>query len=165
MKLIINTDGGARGNPGPAACGFVASFAKATEGQGFGSFEATATTPAVINREKCGKYLGVTTNNQAEYAAVIVALKWAKGNLGNRGDGGNQGKIEEIVIKSDSLLLVSQLSGKWKIKDRDLQKLVMEVKLLERDINAKIRYMHVPRELNREADFEVNRILDLESLT
>lgn len=143
MKLIINTDGGARGNPGPGASAFVAK------------------DHAGNLLEKCGKYLGICTNNEAEYQAVIEALRWARGNLGDKGNGGDQGKIiEEIIIKSDSLLLVSQLSGKWKIKDRDLQKLVLEVKLLESQIDAKIRYMHVPRELNREADHEVNRALD-----
>lgn len=142
MKLIINTDGAARGNPGPAAGAFVL---KSSAGN---------------LQEICGKYLGETTNNDAEYLACIEALKRVLMKKGDWGNMGNQGNLEEIVIKSDSLLLVSQLTGKWKIKDRNLQKKVMEVKKLERELGCKINYIHIPRELNKEADKEANRILD-----
>lgn len=138
MKLIINTDGAARGNPGPAAAAFVLK------------------SDAGNLQEICGKYLGETTNNDAEYSALILALKHVK-EVGSRKQGVG---IEGILIKSDSLLLVSQLTGKWKIKDRNLQLKVIEVKKLEKEIGCKILYMHIPRELNKEADREANRILD-----
>jgi ribonuclease HI len=161
MKLVIHTDGGARGNPGPAACAFVLEQIEAE---------------SVIHREICGKFLGVKTNNEAEYQAIAEALKWIKENQGNRGNwparnasrseagGGNKGKIEEILFKSDSLLIVSQLSGKWKINDRELQTMVLEIKKLEREIGCVIRYQYIPREANREADREVNRVLDSHGL-
>lgn len=134
MELIVHTDGGSRGNPGKGACAYLIE-------------DATGKL-----RELCGKYLGVCTNNEAEYEAVKEVLLWILKNT--------KGHIEEIVIKSDSLLLVSQLSGKWKIKDRNLQKRVMEIKKLEREVGIPLHYQHIPRELNREADHEVNRILN-----
>jgi ribonuclease HI len=131
--------------------------------------EAHSGLPALKTRQIRGKYLGVVTNNEAEYQAVLEALRWIMGGWGDKGDKGGKGsgggkgllkEIEEIFFKSDSLLVVSQLSGKWKIKDRNLQKLVMEVKKLERELGVPVRYQHIPRELNREADREVNRVLD-----
>lgn len=142
MKLIINTDGAARGNPGPAAAAFVVKDS------------------AGNLQEICGKYIGIATNNVAEYTALIDALNFILANRGNWRVKGNHGEIEEIIIKSDSLLMVSQVTGKWKIKDRNLQMKVMEVKKLERELGCKISYMHIPRELNKEADREANRILD-----
>ncbi len=141
MKLIVHTDGGSRGNPGKGACAYV--------------IEAESKTGAEKIREISGKYLGVVTNNEAEYQAIAEALaeiQNSKFKIQN---------LEEIIIKSDSLLVVSQLSGKWKIKDRGLQKRVMEIKCFEREVGIPIHYQHIPRELNHEADAEVNRILDI----
>lgn len=143
MKLIINTDGASRGNPGKAAAAWIIKDS------------------AGNLQEKCGKSIGTTTNNVAEYLALIDALKYVLQKHRCPREGGEPGlSIESILVKSDSLLMVSQLTGKWRIKERSLQQKVMEVKKLERELGCKIIYMHVPRELNREADREANRILD-----
>jgi ribonuclease HI len=141
MKLIVHTDGGSRGNPGNGACAFV--------------IEAENKTGAEKIREISGKYLGTCTNNEAEYQAiaeVLTKIKNQKSKFKN---------LEGIILKSDSLLVVSQLSGQWKIKNRNLQKKVMEIKQLEREVGAPVHYQHIPREINREADAEVNRILNI----
>lgn len=132
-SLIIWTDGGSRGNPGQAACGVVFS------------------PHAGNSRKICGKFLGQATNNEAEYEAVILALE----TLMSETD-----KPPRIEFRIDSLLVVSQLSGKWKIKEKRMQILAKKVKELEKQINIPITYVHIPREQNQEADGEVNRILD-----
>lgn len=126
MNLKIHTDGGARGNPGPAACAFVI-------------YDLSGNL-----REKRGKYLGVTTNNVAEYLAVIEALKVV------------EGKSFDFYL--DSLLVVNQLKGLWKVKDQDLKPLVLRIKDLTR--NKNVSWHHVPREQNKEADLLVNETLD-----
>jgi ribonuclease HI len=132
MKLIIYTDGGARGNPGPAAAGFV-----------------------IYNEngkiiEKDGKFLGETTNNQAEYQAVILALHKAK-DLG----------AKEIDFFLDSELVVKQLNREYKVRDADLAPLFLKIWNLSVGFK-KITYKHVTRERNKEADAVVNEILDRE---
>lgn len=137
MDLIIHTDGASRANPGKAAAAWVI---KDSAGK---------------IQEKCGKYLGITTNNEAEYQALIEAISHAI-NLSAK----KHEQMTSILVKSDSLLMISQLSGLWKIKDKNLQKLASKVKQLEKELSCKIKYEHIPRELNREADAEANRILD-----
>lgn len=136
MKLIIHTDGGARGNPGPAAYG------------------------AVIEQEggkqivKIGEFLGVRTNNQAEYSGVIGALEFVKKNLFSK-----TGDLKlEFYLDSD--LIVNQLSGKYKIKSAELAVLAIKVKGLEKEISASVIYRHIPREQNKFADKIVNQVLD-----
>jgi ribonuclease HI len=102
-KLIIYTDGGARGNPGPAAIG------------------------AVVGEKKYAEYIGKATNNVAEYKAVIFALKKAKHLLGGKAD------KTEIEIRMDSELVVRQLSGIYRIKEDDLKILFADVHNLEFD--------------------------------
>lgn len=132
MNLIIKTDGGSRGNPGPAACAFVAK-------DGSGNL-----------REKCGKYLGVATNNVAEYEGVLLAL----GSLPAK-----QGEIlKEIDFYLDSLLVVNQLKGLWKIKDENLK--VLNLKIKDSTKNLTVSWNHIPREENFEADALVNETLD-----
>ena len=126
--LKIFCDGGARGNPGPAAIGFVV---KDNQGR-------TLT--------KVGKYIGKTTNNVAEYQAVIEALKWVKKNF----------PPTQIHFFLDSQLLVNQLNGRWRVKDRKLQRLIILVKKLERNF-PKIFYHYIPRQKNKEADWLVKR--------
>ncbi len=110
--IKIYTDGAARGNPGPAAAGFIA-------------FKNNKLI------KKNSFYLGKTTNNVAEYTAIIKALKWAPKN-------------EKIKIFSDSRLAVKQITKEWKIKKIHLQKLNKKVqKLLE---DKKIEFEHVKRE-------------------
>ena len=130
MKLTIFTDGGARGNPGPAATGIVI---KNERGETLAAY---------------GEYLGRQTNNAAEYSAVISGLQKAK-KLG----------ATEVDCIMDSLLVCEQLNLKWKVKEPTLQKLFMEAwNLLQQFKKYKIR--HIYRESNKEADAEVNRMLD-----
>lgn len=126
-SLKINCDGGARGNPGPAAAAFVVT----------GNLQY-----------KCGKYLGVATNNVAEYQAVILALEWLVKNPG-RAD-----------FFLDSNLVVNQLNGLFKVKNADLRELLLKVRELEGKITLPITYSYVPREQNSEADLLVNETLD-----
>ena len=133
MKLIINTDGGSRGNPGKGACAFV----------------ITDSDGKVVAEE--GKYLGVCTNNEAEYEAVILALQWVANNLVEQ--------LPEIVFKADSKLVVEQLSGRFKVKHPRIKLLYGAVKELEKKLNN-VNYFYIPREENYQADRMVNQILD-----
>ena len=130
----IYTDGGARGNPGAAAYGFVIYNSKDTK----------------IYEE--GKTIGKATNNVAEYSAVIAALKYVGLSI--------QYQILNIRFFLDSKLVVEQLSGRWKIKNENLRNLYFTVKALEKKNGAKIIYEHVRREANLEADLLVNLALD-----
>ncbi len=132
MTFKIFTDGGSRGNPGKAACAFVVY------------------DDAGNIRQKRGIYLGTATNNEAEYNGVIEAL----GYLRDLGDIGNL----NINFFLDSLLVVNQLNGLWKIKEPRLRELLMKVKELEN--NRNVTYTHIPREKNYEADLLVNETLD-----
>ena len=129
-KLKIYTDGGARGNPGPAGIGIVFYDQK--------------------NRliEKYSQAIGNQTNNQAEYKAAIFALKKAK-----------KLKFKNVECFSDSELIVNQLSHKYKIKDEKLQPLFIQAWNLMIDFD-KIIFYHIPREKNKEADKLVNQALD-----
>lgn len=129
-KLIIFTDGGARGNPGPAGIGAV-----------------------IYNNKKeklveISKYLGETTNNQAEYRALIIALKKAK-DLG----------AKELDIFLDSELVVKQLNREYKVKNKDLAPLFLEVYNLSLNF-SKITFTHIYREKNQEADRLANEAMD-----
>lgn len=95
-------------------------------------------------REKCGKYLGTATNNVAEYSAVIFALESVHD--------------EGLDFYLDSLLVVNQLKGLWKIKDENLKVLNLKIKDLTK--NLKVSWNHIPREENLEADALVNETLD-----
>lgn len=130
MKLIIFTDGGARGNPGPAAAGVVI---KNEDGKTLAEF---------------GKYLGETTNNQAEYQALILALEKAKEINGT-----------EIQCLADSELMVKQLNHQYRVRDADLAPLFLKAWNLSTAFK-KISFQHIPREKNKEADKQVNDTLD-----
>lgn len=134
-NLIIYTDGGSRGNPGPAASGVVIS----KNGE-------------VI--KKIGKTLGVTTNNVAEYTAVVEGLRWVLEHQQEVGE------YNGINFYMDSLLLCQQLKGIYKIKQPHLRSLMQTIRELEAKIPASITYTHVRRELNKEADKMVNLALD-----
>lgn len=133
-KINIYTDGGARGNPGPAAIGVLIKI-KNTE-------------------KKYSEAIGETTNNIAEYKAVIFALKKAKQLIGSQKAG-----EAEILIHTDSELLYKQMCGLYRIKDADLQPLFIEVWNLKQDFK-KVEFTHIRRELNKEADKLVNHALD-----
>ncbi|MDO8536634.1 MAG: ribonuclease HI family protein [bacterium] len=143
-KIIVYTDGGARGNPGPAAIGAVIA---APSGRA---------SPELLGRgdKEYGEYIGEKTNNQAEYEAVIFALKKIKQLIGKKNT-----KETEIEIRMDSELVVRQLLGKYKILEPDLQPLFLEIWNLRLDFK-KIDFTHIPREKNRKADRLVNKALN-----
>lgn len=129
-KVVIYADGGSRGNPGPSAAGFVI----------YDDHETT-----LVSR---GTYLGVTTNNQAEYTALKIALEEAK-SLGG----------QEVHVYMDSLLVINQMRGIFKVKNRDLWPLHDAVKQLCSGF-IKVDFTQIPRELNKAADAAVNTALD-----
>lgn len=143
MKFIVHTDGGARGNPGPAAIGVV--IEKIVDDR----------LSAV---DEFGKRIGETTNNVAEYTAVVVALNAINAalNAGKR----EVGETPEIYFYLDSTLVVNQLNGIFKIKDPTLRSLATEVRILEQEVGGVVQYTSIPREQNSRADFFVNQALD-----
>ena len=130
MKAKLSTDGGARGNPGPAAYGYV--------------LEADDGT--VLDAR--GETIGVATNNVAEYRALIAGLEKAV-ELG----------IDELEVVSDSELLVKQMQGEYRVKNEALRELNDEANSLERKL-GRVRYKAVRREHNELADKLVNDALD-----
>ncbi|MFA5386402.1 MAG: ribonuclease HI family protein [Candidatus Paceibacterota bacterium] len=132
--IIVYCDGGSRGNPGPAALGIVISSEKEEKGY--------------------SHYLGESTNNDAEYQAIIFALKKIKHLFGNE----KAGKMI-VEIKSDSELAINQLNGTNKIKEKNLQELFVMVWNLKQDFKE-VNFSHIPREENKKADKLVNQELD-----
>lgn len=128
--IIIFTDGGSRGNPGPAASGAVL-------------FDEHKTEIA-----QASKYLGIDTNNQAEYTAIIIGLEKAKA-LG----------AKTIELCMDSELATKQLKGEYRIKNPEIAKRFLEVKNLMTQFET-VKIKHVRREFNKEADALVNKVLD-----
>lgn len=135
--IIIYTDGGSRGNPGKAAIGVVFCNEKEQE------------------IKKFGEYLGDgLTNNEAEYQAVIFALRKFKAVFGKE-----IAKVSEVEIRSDSELLVNQMSGRYKIENEKIQKFFIEIWNLKIDFLS-VKFKAIPREKNKEADKLVNEALD-----
>ena len=130
MKAKLSTDGGARGNPGPAAYGYVLEAEDGT----------------VLDAR--GETIGVATNNVAEYRALIAGLEKAV-ELG----------IDELEVVSDSELLVKQMQGEYRVKNEALRDLNDEANSLERKL-GRVRYTAVRREHNELADRLVNEALD-----
>jgi len=138
-KIIVYADGGARGNPGPAAIGVV----------------------IMRGNRAIGKYaesIGVRTNNEAEYEAVIFALKKLKHLFGKQ-----KTRDLEIEIKMDSELVVRQLSGKYKITEERFYPLFIKIWNLKMDF-GNINFQEIPREKNKEADKLLNQELDKENI-
>ncbi len=135
-KLITYTDGGARGNPGPAAGGAVIK---------------NDTGEIIL---KTSKYFGETTNNVAEYEALILALEKAKGIFKAQ-----KIKNKDLECYLDSELVVKQLNHEYKIKDEGMQKLFIKAWNLTLDFDD-VKFIHIPREENKLADEMVNRELD-----
>ncbi|MBU4332750.1 ribonuclease HI family protein [Patescibacteria group bacterium] len=147
-KLKIYTDGGARGNPGPAAYGVVIYD---EGGKKIGEYS---------------KYIGETTNNQAEYQAVDFAMQKAKElkdsaiqHNSSRSDSRSATGPSEIEIYSDSELIVNQLNQKYKVKNQELGKWFLKIWNLRQGI-GRVSFIHVPRSKNKEADRLVNEELD-----
>lgn len=136
MKEVVSevnlyTDGGSRGNPGPSASGYA----------------ILTMDNSVLARS--GMYLGVTTNNQAEYQALKLGLQEAQ-----------RLQVNTVHVYMDSMLVINQMKGIFKVKNRDLWPIHDAVKSLVPQFH-KVTFTHVPRELNKMADKEVNDALDL----
>jgi ribonuclease HI len=130
VKALLWTDGGARGNPGPAAYAFVLEAEDGT----------------VLDAR--GEAIGTATNNVAEYSALVAGLRRAV-DLG----------VTALEVRSDSELMVKQMRGEYRVKNKDLQALFMDASRTARDI-ARVSYTHVRREHNELADRLVNEALD-----
>ena len=129
-KVKIFADGGSRGNPGPSASGFVVMDMEDN---------------VLVDK---GVYLGVTTNNQAEYTALKLGLEEAR-----------KMNAREIEVYMDSLLVVNQMMGIFKIKNRDLWPIHQAIHDLVKGFKH-VSFSHVPREFNKLADAAVNRAMD-----
>ena len=132
MRVTLNIDGGARGNPGPAAAAFVIRAA----GDG-----------AVLRQR--GIFLGKQTNNVAEYRALLAGLE-AAAELG----------ASQVEVVSDSELLVRQMNGRYRVRNEDLKKLFDEALALQGKFSA-CTYRHVRREQNAPPDRLVNQAINL----
>lgn len=132
-KIKIFCDGGSRGNPGKSASAFVVE-----DGSKLVYSEA--------------KYLGIATNNFAEYNAVFAALKWVREN--------KELLKKEIVFILDSELVVKQINGLYKVKNKKLKEIYMRIKNILESFPQKIIFKNVSREKNKMADFLVNQKLN-----
>lgn len=131
-EVKVFADGGSRGNPGPSASGFVVLDMQ---------------DKPLVDK---GVYLGITTNNQAEYTALKLALEECQ-RIG----------VREVHVYMDSLLVVNQMNGIFKIKNRDLWPIHDAIRDLAKQFKH-VSFQHVPREFNKLADAAVNRALDEE---
>lgn len=130
MKLIIHTDGGSKGNPGPAAIGLVIASSDGTE--------------LLRYRED----IGIKTNNEAEYTAAIRALEIVKEKFTDQ--------LERVNFFSDSQLMVRQLNGEYKVKQPHIRDFVFKIRILESELGVPVVYNHVLRDKNTLADALVN---------
>ena len=128
--IVAYIDGGARGNPGPA---------------GFG-VRIESKDGALV--EEFSEAIGVATNNVAEYRGLLAALEWARAH-----------HVTAVHIRSDSLLLVQQMLGNYKVKNAGLQPLHAKARLLARDL-GRVTFEHVGRSLNAHADRLANAAMD-----
>lgn len=133
MNYLMRADGGSRGNPGPAASGAVLYKKKGVEWE-----EIDTST----------KYVGVTTNNVAEYTAIVIGLMMAQKH-----------KVDSLRVELDSELAVRQLTGVYKIKQPHLRELAEEVWSLVEEFEE-VDFNHIRREKNTRADELVNQVLD-----
>lgn len=133
-EVSIHTDGGARGNPGPAASAFVVEKNNSVLTQG-------------------SKYLGTATNNVAEYQGVVLALDWLTQEK-------NKGNIFNAIFFLDSELVVKQITGVYKVKDENLKTLHLKIIKVIQSYPTKILFKNIPRIQNKIADGLVNKELD-----
>lgn len=134
-RITVFTDGGSRGNPGESALGVV-----------------IMRNNTVLT--KIGQRLGITTNNVAEYSAIVAALTWIDANRESLGN------IAGISFFMDSQLACLQLKGVYKVRQAHLQALLSTIRKHENKLGVEISYTHIPREKNKEADKMVNLALD-----
>lgn len=137
MRYLVFTDGGSRGNPGPAAAAYVIKLE----------------TGEVI--EDGGVYLGTATNNHAEYEAVKQSLIAIEKLFSLNSD-----KDNTLHFFLDSKLVVEQLMGNYKIKNQNLAKLAQVINNLLKKLDAEVSFTHIPRAQNSHADALVNQVLD-----
>lgn len=128
--LVIYTDGGSRGNPGPSATGFV------------------------IGGLPFGKYIGTTTNNDAEYQAIVMSLVKARELLGKA-----RAKQTRLEVRMDSELACKQLNHEYRLNDSTIQKHFITIWNSMLDFKE-VKFVHVRREFNKDADAAANRALD-----
>lgn len=131
MKLLLYTDGASRGNPGDSGIGIVL---RDNEGNTIDSLAA---------------YIGKTTNNVAEYVALIAGLQVAQKH-----------PCQHLVVHADSELMVRQLNGTYKVRNERLKRYFREIETLLRTVPFTVTFTHVPREQNAEADALANRGID-----
>jgi len=141
-KIYLNTDGGSRGNPGPAGCGAVISDEKG----------------AVL--KKVAKFLGIATNNEAEYQAVILGLETAKKLFGS-----DKLKDIEITVRMDSELVCKQLNGEYQMKEEKLVPFFMKIWNMKVKDVPNVKFMYIPREQNSIADGLANEAMDGGAIT
>lgn len=137
MQLSAFTDGGSRGNPGDAGIGGVVYHP---------------------NKEilyEFSKYIGVATNNEAEYSALLAVLEWIRDHKTG---------FDRVVCYLDSKLVVEQMNKKWKIKEPRMRVLAEKCWKLVSEIEKEVLFIHVAREKNKEADLLVNQALDAHQL-
>jgi ribonuclease HI len=134
VKLIVEADGGSRGNPGPA---------------GYGAVVLDPVTEEVL--AECSEGLGVTTNNVAEYRGLIAGLRRAI-ELG----------ATEVDVRMDSKLVVEQMSGRWQIKHPAMKRLALEAAGLVRELGS-VRFGWIPRSRNSRADTLANKAMDAQA--
>lgn len=130
-KLVVYSDGGSRGNPGPSASAF-----------------AFFVGDKLVHQQ--AKFLGSATNNEAEYQAVLLAFGWLV----------TQKYSGELTYYLDSELVTRQLSGIYKVRNPKLAALVIAIKKLEHQTGLRVSYTAIPREDNKLADALVNQELD-----
>jgi ribonuclease HI len=135
MHIIVQTDGASRGNPGPSSYGYLIIDKE---------------TGKIIHME--GKKIGIATNNIAEYSAVLNAFQFIKDNF-------REEKNIKVDLMADSLLVIKQLAGFFKIKNPKLKLIFEQIKKLEFEM-AEVTFKHIPREQNSRADRLANQALD-----
>ena len=135
-KIVIHTDGGSRGNPGPAAIGLVIEYNGKVK--------------------EYAEYIGIETNNVAEYYALVCALKKAKQLVGKK-----NAKTLNVLCYSDSELMVKQLNRSYKLKDEAIKKHFISIWNLTIDFKS-VTFTHIKREHNKKADKLLNQALDKE---
>jgi probable phosphoglycerate mutase len=133
-RVVIEADGGSRGNPGPA---------------GYGAVVFDATTGEVLAERKAG--LGTTTNNVAEYSGLIAGLEAAR-EIG----------ADIVDVRMDSKLVIEQMSGRWKIKHAPLQTLALRARNIMSDF-GRVQFDWIPRERNKHADRLANEAMDAQA--
>lgn len=135
MKFTVYADGGSRGNPGPAGSG------------------AIIQDEAGLVIDTISKFLGVTTNNVAEYSAVLIALEHLTGFLGS------DAERSDVTVRMDSMLVVKQMKGEWKIKHPNMVPLAESVSKLVKDFRH-VTFEHIYRDKNTVADRLANAAMD-----